>query len=53
MKLVKLLLKPKFRSSVFELIDSVGDASEDGKMSAAERKRIMSAMWGVIRAYRG
>ena len=39
--------------AVRQLVQVVANADEDSKITAAEQKAILTAMWAVVRAYRG
>ena len=53
MKWLKLLLNKEFRTAVIDLYNAVGDAQEDGKLTAAEQSTMLKAMWRLVRALRG
>jgi hypothetical protein len=50
---LKLLMRPRVIRAVTALLVEVGDAVDDGKLTAEERGRIMKAMWQVIHVYQG
>ena len=50
---LRLLFRWKVLKSVLELLEEVGDAYEDGKLAKEEKKRVMKAMWNVVRVYHG
>jgi hypothetical protein len=50
---LKLLMRPKVIRAVAALLVEVGDAVDDGKLTAEERGRVMKAMWRVIHVYQG
>ena len=51
MMYLKLLMRPKVIRAVATLLMEVGDAVDDGKLTAEERGKIMKAMWNVIHTY--
>ena len=53
MMYLKLLMRPRVLRALAMLLMEVGDATEDGKLSAEERGKIMKAMWNVIHVYQG
>ena len=53
MMYLKLLLRPKVIRAVAALLVEVGEAVDDGKLTAEERGRVMKAMWRVIHVYQG
>ena len=52
MKWFRLMLNREFRAAVIGLVDTVQDATEDGKLSAAEQAAVMKSMWAVVRVLR-
>ena len=53
MMYLKLLMRPKVIRAVAALLREVGDAVDDGKLTAEERGRVMSAFWNLVRVYQG
>jgi hypothetical protein len=48
----KLILRPKVLMAIARLLGELGNALEDKQLTAAERNRVMSAFWQVVRVYR-
>ena len=48
----KLILRPKVLMAIARLLGELGNALEDKQLTAAERNRVMSAFWPVVRVYR-
>ena len=50
---LKLFFRWRVLSALLDLMREVGDSYEDKKLSPEEKSRIMTAMWKLIRVYRG
>lgn len=50
---LRLILRWRVLRALLALLREVGDAYEDHQLTPAERGRIMTAMWHLIRVYQG
>jgi hypothetical protein len=50
---IKLIFRPTVLKAVVRLLTAVGAASEDNKLTAKERSKVLTAMWDLVRVYRG
>ena len=53
MKTLRLAFRWKVLKEVLALLQTVGDAYEDGQLSNEERSDVMKAFWAVVKTYRG